>query len=132
MSMHQQQKEEPWGNRDSLNVLLTYLNAHATACTVFLRHSFGTEALGWPGLFALLLILAVAGFKRSQGMQVYLVLWLAALACQRLYTFWLVRRGVVWHSQYQGWPWLGALFTGGNGKAAVFIIEPFLCFCTGG
>src|SRR5437588_11186949 len=106
----QQQKQQEWGMRDTTNLLYALANAHATAITVFLRHSFGKESLGWPGLFAFFLILVVAGFSGSPGMLTYLVVWLAAVAFQRVYTFRLASHGVVWHSKYPGWPALAAWF----------------------
>jgi hypothetical protein len=131
MPMQQQQQQE-WGIRESSNLLYALVNAHATAITPFLRQSFGREALGWPGLFAFVLILAVAGFTGSSGMLIYLGLWLFALACQRLHTFSLIRKGVVLHSKFEGRPEFAVRLAFGNVQAAVLLVEPLVCAGVGG
>jgi hypothetical protein len=127
-----QQEQQQWGMRDTTNLFYVLVNAHATAIAVFLRHSFGKEALAWNAVFALVLILVVGGFTGSAAMFIYLAAFLAALACQRLCTFNLVRKGVVWHTRYEGWPEIGFRLALGNVKAAVFVIEPLVCACVGG
>jgi hypothetical protein len=135
--MPQQQQQGEWSNRDSFNVLYVVANAYATAITPFVRHSFGKEALGLPGFLAFILILLVAGFTGSSSMLTYLGVWLIAVAFQRLHTYRLSSRGVVLHSRYEGWPWLGFKLGGGRNldkrlTGAVFVIEPVLCFGIGG
>jgi hypothetical protein len=129
--MPQQQRQE-WGNRESFNLIAALVNFHATAITpIGLRIGFGKEALGVPGLGAFVLILIVAGFNGSQSMLDYLGVWFCAVACQRAYTFRLIRRGVVWHSRYEGWPELAVKLARGNVKGAVLVVEPLIVAAVG-
>ena len=122
-----QEQPDKMGMRKCTNPIWVLLTAHATSITIFFRNSFGKEALGWPGVFAFLLILIVGGLNKSPVMLLYLGVWLVALACQRLCTFRLVCRGGVWHSKYEGWPVLAVKLAFGNPKVAVFVVEPLLC-----
>ena len=126
----QQQQQQEWGHKDSFNLMFVLANASATCLTVFTRHSFGVEALGLNGLLALGMILAVAGFGNSPAMLIFLICWLCALVCQRVKTMKLVRQGAKWHSRYQGWPWVGVIFTR-NERAARCTVEPLLCLAVG-
>src|SRR5699024_1863919 len=107
------------------NFLFVVVRAHATTLTVFLRRGFGSEALGWPGLWALLLLaLAALG---SPVMGYYLVAWLVALICQRALTLTSRERR---HSLDDGYPWL-AMWLAKNPASACGVVEPILCLVVG-
>jgi hypothetical protein len=126
----QQQRSDP---RVAFNVVYLLANARATCLTVFMRHSFGVEAIGMSGLHALVLIVLVGGFGRSPEMlQCFLPLWIYALLWQRVYTLKRVRTGARWHSRFQGYPALAMRIPlVRREKDAVTVIEPALCFLVG-
>jgi hypothetical protein len=126
----QQQRSDP---RVAFNLLYLLSNAHATCLTVFMRHSFGTEALGMSGLHALILIVVVGGFGRSPEMfQCFLPLWLYALLWQRVYTLKRVRAGARWHSRFQGYPALAMRFPFvRDERTALKVVEPMVCMVVG-
>ena len=102
--------------------------------SVFCQSSgdFGTEALGFPAFFAMLLMLLVGAFGRLPEMFSYLACWLVVLMCQRLRTFWLVRRGVILHSRYEGYPCVAlSLPFVHKVSTAKGVIEPLLCLLAG-
>ena len=127
------QSQEP-GQRssreDGLGLLYMATNVVATCVTPFMRHSFGVEALGFPGFFALvLMITCTASVPR---MPLFIAAWLIALITQRLWTFRLVRKGIRWHSRYAGYPWLAMRmpFVRSEETATGFV-EPMICFLAG-
>lgn len=73
---------------------------YSTCFTPFLRRGFGSEALGFQGLFAFIVMLFVAGTNRI-GLG-YFLLWLVFLAYRRWETTVRRWRGHIVHSQYAG------------------------------
>jgi hypothetical protein len=94
---------------DTFNLFYFVARGHATCFTVFTRHTFGQQALGWNGLCAFLLIPLYAGFADAPEMLRFWALWVIALVLQRVRTAWAVVHGRKLHSQYGGHPWLGYL-----------------------
>jgi hypothetical protein len=125
-------QEPPKGvsSAGALRFLHLLINAHTTSITVFTRHSFGTEALGFSGLCALGLLILVGGFSRSPDMLNYLVIWLVVLVAQRITTFRRVNQGWIEHSRYTGVPWLGFKFTRSE-LCAKGLVEPIICLIVG-
>lgn len=119
----QEQKSDPLG-------LLYFLcNVHCTTFTVFLHYGFGSEALGFPGLGALILIiLCMASDAR---MLYWLMAFLVALIIQRIFTFAYLGRGYALHSMDPGLPLLSKVLPFVSVKSAI-VMEAVLCLVTGG
>jgi len=109
--------------RGTFHIVTFLAQSHASCITVFIRHSFGIEALAWNGLGAFVLLLLCAGSSRD--MAAYFGLWFIALLAQRTRSIWLDRQGRRQHSRYSGWPWLAMNFAKTEGKAK--LIEIVLC-----
>lgn len=130
--MNQNQQENQWGMRQSFNLLYALCKIHAYCFWPFMRRDFGTDGLGLPALCAMGMILLTGGLGRIPEMFPFLGLWLLALVCQRARTFWLVQQSAVWHSRYEGYPWLALCFLrGGKEPMAKRLIEPMLCLVAG-
>jgi hypothetical protein len=125
MSQNPQQESQGPSRGAVLGLVLLVANAHATCVTVFTRSHFGVEALGVPGVAALVLMLAY-GCLRAPEMFVYLGCWLVALIIQRIGTFRLVRQGWRAHSRYAGYPALAMRLPWVTERVAVTLIEPLL------
>jgi hypothetical protein len=98
---------EPQRKSDPLGLLYFLCNVHCTTFTVFLHYGFGSEALGFPGLFALILIFfSMAGDPR---MMLWLMAFFVALVIQRIITFTILGWGYVLHSMDHGLPLLTKL-----------------------
>lgn len=117
--------------RQGMNLLYWLATGHATCFTVFLRHSFGTEALGRHGITALIIILLYACAVEEPLMLTFFWVWLAALILQRLRTFSLFRKGVVWHSRYAGYPFLAMRSPFVKTEGAAKTLEPLFCLIGG-
>src|SRR5260221_7497558 len=89
-------------NKDSFNILYALAKGHATCFLPFFRRNFGSEALGVPGVIALVLMLLVGSFGRIPEMWPFLGIWMIAMLCQRASTMGAMRRGVIRHSRYEG------------------------------
>lgn len=122
-----EQKNAP-DRKTAFNVLHALATAHATSVTVFTRLGFGSEALGFRGLAAVILLWATAAFSRNPLMAGWLLAFFAALVVQRLVTLWQYLRGVLVHSHYAGRPLLEWL---GLGEASARAAEGALCFFAG-
>lgn len=111
-------------------MLYFLVNVHATLITPFLRSGFGNNALGFPGLFALVLLLLCMG--KEPKMLLWLFAWLVAVIVQRLETFRLLRKGVAIHSYYSGYPSVAMRcpFVRKE-KTAFLLIEPMTCAVLG-
>jgi len=88
--------------KDRFNIAYSLAKGYSTCFTPFIRRNFGSEALGFPGLYAFFIIIAVGSFGRIPEMWPYLLAWLFAMMCQRLSTIRAMRRGVIRHSRYDG------------------------------
>ncbi len=94
----------PRRKHDPLGVLYFLCNVHATTFTVLIRSCFGSEALGFPGMFAFVLLLFCMGAEPR--MLLWVVAWIPAVITQRIITRKLTKQGVMLHSRYAGYPWL--------------------------
>ncbi len=102
--MSRQQESDSMSVADSTNWLYLLTTAHSTCLTVFLRESFGSEALGIPGVSALLLLIVAVGVTGSPDLLLYGGIWLIVLMGQRAQTFQNQRKGIRLHSRYAGFP----------------------------
>ena len=130
--MNQNQQNQEFGMKDSFNVFYAVCRVHTFCFLPFIRRDFGTDALGFPAACALLLMLMVGGLGRIPEMFPYLLFWLFVMMWQRGRTSRLVRRGVVWHSRYEGDPWLAlSIPFVRKASTAKRLIEPVLCLLVG-
>jgi hypothetical protein len=112
------EQPEPQRKSDPLGLLYFLCNVHCTTFTVFLHYGFGSEALGFPGLFALILIFfSMAG---DPLMVYWLLAFFVALVIQRIITFTLLGRGYELHSMNSGRPLLSKLLFMTVNHALVF------------
>jgi hypothetical protein len=126
------QQENKFGMREGFGLFYALCKIHAYCFWPIIRRDFGTDALGFPAFFAMFLILFVGGLGRIPELFPYLGIWLLALACQRVRTLWLRKQGAVWHSRYEGYPWLAlSLLRNGKEWQAKLLIEPVLCLLAG-
>jgi len=88
--------------KDTFNFVYAAAKGYSTCFTPFIRRNFGSEALGFPGLFAFIIMLVVGSFGRIPEMWPYLAVWIVAMLLQRASTMRAMRRGVVRHSRYDG------------------------------
>ncbi len=102
--MNRPQEPDSMSVADSTNLLYFLTTAHSTCLTVFLRESFGSEALGVPGVSALLLLFVAVGVTGSPDLLLYGGIWLIVLMGQRAQTFQNQRKGLRLHSRYAGFP----------------------------
>jgi hypothetical protein len=118
--------------KDSFNILLLFLTAHQRAVTLPFRIRYGAEALGFPGVWAAILIVLWAGFSRDPLMWGWLGMWFLALAVRRLETMKLLRQGERLHSMYDGYPKAAMRFPGVRSETtAKMVVEPAMFFLTG-
>lgn len=89
-------------HRDSFNLLYALAKGHAMCFLPFFRRNFGSEALGWPGFIAFILMLAVGSFGRIPELISFIGIWMLVMLYQRANTMRQMRRGVVRHSRYEG------------------------------
>jgi hypothetical protein len=129
--VNQNQQENKIGMRESFNLFYAAAKVHAMCFWPIIRRDFGTEALGFPAFFAMVLMLLVGGLGRTPELLAYLGFWLLMLICQRARTFQLVRRGVVWHSRYEGYPWLALCIPFIRKESKAKSLEPVLCLLAG-
>jgi hypothetical protein len=122
----QQEQGFDLSRKDGLNFLCAVAGGHATTLAVFVRRGFGSEALGFRGLAALLLLLVVLCYTRNPVFLDYLGFWLFALICQRLQTMAMLSQGRRLHSRYDGTPVVAMLFTRSE-SIAKLVVEPVLC-----
>lgn len=116
----------PERKSDPLGVLYFLCNVHCTTFTVFLHYGFGSEALGFPGLGALVLIFIC--MAADPLMMLWLMAFLVALVIQRIITCRLLARGVELHSLDGGLPLLMKLLPFIKKRNTALVMEVLLCF----
>jgi hypothetical protein len=99
-----QSESNGWSPSQTVNLVYLVATAHATCLTVFLRDSFGAEALGVPGIAAFLLLFVTVGATGSPDLLFFSLLWFIALIVQRLQTLRNGWCGIHQHSRYAGYP----------------------------
>ena len=104
MSSQMRQDQNKLSKGEQLNILYVLARAYAATVTPFLRYGSGVESPGAAGLIACVFLIFVAANTRDVGMWWYFLIWITAIACQRLTTFRLIREGKLIHSQYSGYP----------------------------
>jgi hypothetical protein len=92
--------------QDSVNLTYFACTCLATVTTPFIRIGFGREALGFPGLGAVAIMILWGGLNASPMTLRYLALWLVALAIQRTVSISHWMRGIPVHSRFAGHSWL--------------------------
>jgi hypothetical protein len=131
----QRQQDSGFDNlsmKDSFNLLNILCNGLESCVVVFLRTGFGKEYPGLAGLVGLIMMVCYASFARVPGMLPYIGVWLVAVILQRIKTFAMIRKGVVVHSRYWGYPRLAFMVPFvRKEKTARNVIEPWLCSAIG-
>lgn len=112
--------------RGTFNLVYLAAGGLATTLTPFLRTNFGSEALGFHGVAALVILLAYFSAYPSVGVAHFCAWWFVALISQRARTLWLHFRGEFIHSRYSGDPWLSLLVPRFRAEHARWL-EPILC-----
>lgn len=114
---------------DALGLLYGLANVHFTCIAVFIRCRFGSEALGWNGLGAFLLLICLAASQPGMGW--YFLAWLVMQIYRRVETLRMWMRGQVTHSRYAGDPWLAMRIPFCRDDQSARAAEPLLCFALG-
>jgi len=127
--MAQQQNQEILDAKSGFNLLRILAGAHATTIIVFTHTGFGSEALGFRGITAALLLLACFTFTGNEFYLNFFWAFLVALAVQRVTTVFKLRKGYRIHSRFDGLPLLAVWFLI-SAKLAE-ILEPVLCLAAG-
>ena len=127
----QEQRQDASSMKSGINLLQLLVDGHAACVAPFLRNGMGSNYPGVDGLVALVMILVYAAETRDRFMMWYFWIWLLTIACQRIETFRLIRRGWAEHSRYTGRPLLLKLPFVKNEMTAKNMIEPAFCFLVG-
>ncbi len=110
--------------KDGFNFVYALAKGHAMCFLPFMRRNFGSEALGWPGVYAFGIMVVVGSFGRIPDMWFFLGLWMLVVLAQRLSTMRAMLRGVVRHSRYEGdvdTKWCK------NRRTVKLVLEPLVC-----
>jgi hypothetical protein len=94
--------EKGLSHKDTFNIAYALVKGHAMCFLPFMRKNFGSEALGWPGAAALVIMVAVGGLGRIPEMWPFLGFWVVAMLYQRASTARAMSKGVIRHSRYEG------------------------------
>jgi hypothetical protein len=124
--MTQQQNQDILNAKSGFNLLRILAGAHVTTITVFTHTGFGSEALGFRGLSAVILLWACLSFTGDEFYLNYLYAFIIALVIQRVTTFVKLSQGARIHSRSDGILWLAVWFPISSDLAAM--LEPLLCF----
>ena len=109
--IHQRHDHNGFDLRTSFNLLYFGIDSYSKCFTVFSRRYFGGEALGFSSLAALGIMLVYAAHNpASNGMRLFIPMWMFMLVVQRVGTRLAGWRGMTIHSRYVGQPWLGLAF----------------------
>ncbi len=125
-----QEKDDLFGKwKQNFNFTHALFTMHQRALTVPMRNNYGTQALGFPCLFALgLMVLWYVATGGDPGMMYWIGFWLLCLVKRRVEGVKLSGRI---HSHYDGWP-SDAMKFAGNEKTAKMVVEPVLVGILGG
>ena len=102
--MKSQQQDFAEGWRTNFNFGHTFCMAIQRALTVPMRSHYGIEALGWPCVLALALMVIWYMASRDSWMLYWIFFWLLCLAARRLESIRLNLKGARIPSYYDGWP----------------------------
>ncbi len=115
-------------HKDGFNILYVLVKAHAMCFYPLLRKNFGSEALGWSGLAAFILMLVVGSFGRIPELMGFIVFWMVVMLYHRVSTMRQPGRGVVRHSRYEG-DVDTRIFR--NPRTVRRLVEPVFCLIVG-
>ena len=113
--------------RDTANFLSIVLHAHCMCFYPFLRRYFGWQFHGIAGFAAFILIFVFGGFAQSEGMLLFLMVWLAVMLVQRIDGVIQRFKGRAVHSRYDGYPQIGMGLCFGRSEFAAKVMEALLC-----
>jgi len=116
----------------SFNAAFIIMYAHALGMLVFLRKDFGREGLGLAGLLTVFLILLWGCQTASFPMLVFLLVWFAAVLCQRVNQFINWQRGIRVHSRYSGFPFVSKRLFPWVSDLNARGVDGFICLAVGG
>jgi len=128
--MSQGQKSELLTKGQMFNILFKICLGHQRAITVPLRNHYGVLALGWPCVWAVMLILLWAALSNDVAMFAWLAIWFVYFVMRRVEAVRLNLSGAKVHSQYDGYP--TSIRYGRTEKMTKLILEPLLVGIFGG
>ena len=119
------QNEEP--KQDQAGAGLSIVTIWATALQLPLRHTVGHNHVDARAVCALLLTFFWGGLCNSKPVSLWCVIFLLSCILHRIGTLRRWMKGVVIHSMYNGYPWLGTLTGRRIHETKVkMVVEPFL------
>ncbi len=126
--MPQQQQNEGMTWQRSSNLVFWLCLMHQRALTIPMRRKYGVQALAWPCVWALVMMLLWMGFSGDRMMGVWILFWLGCFILRRIEALRLKCTNAPVHSGYDGWPFdaIRFLFSWRNENVAKLIIEPIL------
>ena len=114
---------QEWKN--NVNIAWWVCLIHQRCIVVPLRKWWGVQALGTSCALGLLLMIFWAAFAGDPFLWGWVGIWLISFIARRWEATRLARRGVMVHSQYDGWPG-GTIRVGRTERIAKLIVEPAL------
>lgn len=118
--------------RELSNLAYLLLRGYTVCVTAFLRRRFGSQALGFPGLAAILImIFYIVAHPESRGMVNYFGYWWVMLALQRIGHFVRRWRGVTLHSQFDGEPLVGVILPFLHVGGLPYFLDVLICLGMG-
>lgn len=133
--MHQQPEDDSLITfRQSVNFFYLFASCYATCLLVFIRHSFGQEALGKNGVGAVIWMFLYAGYCANADALLwqFILASFIALVIQRVITGIRWFRGWRGHSQFAGYRWLvNRLFPRVTKDSTASLIEAGICAAIG-
>lgn len=131
MSNVQNQPNGQSANVDGFGLIYLAANVLATSVAVFIRRGFGKEALALNSLLAFVLLILLSA-SEGRAFLLFAVAFLFAQIWRRIETFRLIRRGVILHTRYPGYPyWAMKMPFVKTEHRAKELIEPVFCFIIG-
>ncbi len=131
MSNVQNQQNGQSRDVDGIGLIHLAANVLATSVAVFIRRGFGKEALALNSILAFVLLIVLSA-SEEQGFLLFAVAFLFAQIWRRIETFRLIRRGVILHTRYAGYPyWAMKVPFVKTEHRAKELIEPLFCIVTG-
>jgi hypothetical protein len=131
--MQAQAAHVPQGSQqepDALGLLYLAADSLATTVAVLIRRGFGKEALSWNSLFAFIALLFMASEHRA--FLIVLGVFTLGQVCRRFETYRLIRKGVILHTRYPGYPYAAMrLPFVRSERVAKELVEPLMCFVGG-
>lgn len=112
------------------NLLHLWLETWAMSIYTPMRCRMGRDSAGMAGLCVLGWIPLYIVFTHAPQVIWLLPVYLGSLLMQRIGQGWREMRGCMEHTRYNGYPWVGLLFTKSESKAKG-LIEPLISFLFG-